>query len=234
MLPYIRSAYNQLYRYTFHDLEQKWERAVKVQTPNALEGAAILDIQLDLDDFMVDGNGQAQGWPNWMGQPVDQRPNPQQPGQPAPNADLPGEGIDAGEHDGDRGPDEGQPRQVLRQSMDTTRLASTVIGALLFPGISSFMGDVLKHVLPSRIVSRSSATPGNFASGLLQEKWGRSIVGGCLFVVLKDALVLYCKWRKAKNVGKRHILDYRGVRRTTGGSPLGTPSPGSRGWSSYF
>ena len=43
--------------------------------------------------------------------------------------------------------------------------------------------------------------------GLLQEKWGRSLVGGCLFVVLKDAVMLYVRWRSAKMHKERRVLD---------------------------
>lgn len=46
------------------------------------------------------------------------------------------------------------------------------------------------------------------ATGLLQEKWGRSLVGGMMFVVLKDALILYVKWKRARDQGKRRVLDY--------------------------
>jgi hypothetical protein len=31
-------------------------------------------------------------------------------------------------------------------------------------------------------------------------------------VVLKDAIVLYCKWKKARDFGKKKILDYVGKR----------------------
>ena len=44
--------------------------------------------------------------------------------------------------------------------------------------------------------------------GLLQQRWGRSVVGGCLFVVLKDALMLYVKWRMARIQRERRVLDY--------------------------
>lgn len=44
--------------------------------------------------------------------------------------------------------------------------------------------------------------------GLLQQRWGRSVVGGCLFVVLKDALMLYVKWRMARMQRERRVLDY--------------------------
>ena len=81
------------------------------------------------------------------------------------------------------------------------------MGALFFPAISSAMGGILAATLPTKwVFGMSKSGP----RGLLQEKWGRTIVGGCLFVVLKDALVLYCKWKKARDFGKMKILDYVG------------------------
>jgi hypothetical protein len=82
-------------------------------------------------------------------------------------------------------------------------IASTVVGALFFPAISATVGDILLRTLPAKWLGRKS---------ILGEKWGRTIVGGCLFVVLKDAVVLYCKWKKARDFGKKKIMDYKGPR----------------------
>jgi hypothetical protein len=97
------------------------------------------------------------------------------------------------------------------------------------------MGDILALTLPSRLVdpnfgSRTVSTLGIFGrttgkfnlttKGILKEKWGRSLVGGCLFVVLKDAVVLYCKWKKARDFGKRRVRDWEGRRR--GGAVVGS------------
>ena len=85
-----------------------------------------------------------------------------------------------------------------------TRIADTVVGALLFPSVSALMGETLKWILPapwtSGVVSKSP--------GLLQTKWGRSIVGGCLFVVLKDAIRIYCRWWMAQAFRKRRVLNW--------------------------
>jgi hypothetical protein len=80
------------------------------------------------------------------------------------------------------------------------------MGALFFPHISSLMGVLLKHSLP-RSWTFSDRLLGS-TKGLLKEQWGRSLIGGCLFVVLKDAVMLYCKWRKARDFGKKIVLDY--------------------------
>ncbi|KAG0649788.1 Membrane-associated RING finger 5, partial [Hyphodiscus hymeniophilus] len=102
----------------------------------------------------------------------------------------------------------------IRQNISTAQVASTVMGALFFPAISSVMGDLLKAALPVKWVSKEQSGLGvRVSSGLLKEKWGRSIIGGCLFVVLKDAITLYCKWKKARDFGKKKILDYVGERK---------------------
>ena len=98
----------------------------------------------------------------------------------------------------------------IRRNVSASAVASTVMGALFLPTISSVMGDLLKVTLPKDWVTKKSMRAG--ATGLLQEKWGRSIVGGCLFIVLKDALLLYCKWKKARDFGKKRVLDYVGKR----------------------
>lgn len=98
----------------------------------------------------------------------------------------------------------------IRRNVSASAVASTVMGALFLPTISSVMGDILKVTLPKEWVTKKSIRAG--ATGLLQEKWGRSIIGGCLFVVLKDALLLYCKWKKARDFGKKRVLDYVGKR----------------------
>lgn len=108
------------------------------------------------------------------------------------------------------------PLQIER-NVDIPFVTSTVLGALFFPAISSIMGELLKYALPTKITSPAVVTRGFFSSqvinrGLLREKWGRSIVGGCLFVVLKDAVVLYCKWKRARDFGKKRVLDFVGQR----------------------
>lgn len=102
----------------------------------------------------------------------------------------------------------------IRQNISTAQVTSTVMGALFFPAISSIMGDLLKVALPAKWVTKQPSRWGiKVSDGMLKEKWGRSIIGGCLFVVLKDAVTLYCKWKKARDFGKKKVLDYVGERR---------------------
>ncbi|KAI5917450.1 hypothetical protein F4810DRAFT_45759 [Camillea tinctor] len=77
-----------------------------------------------------------------------------------------------------------------------------ITGALLWPGVCYGAGELLRTLLPSRLVTRPASGPN---TGLLQERWGRSLIGGCLFVVLKDVFFLYVKYRKIMNRPYRKI-----------------------------
>ncbi|PSN66622.1 hypothetical protein BS50DRAFT_370244 [Corynespora cassiicola Philippines] len=104
-----------------------------------------------------------------------------------------------------------QPRQqrIRRErniAFSTTSLADTILGALIFPSIAAAVGEALKQVLPQSWVTppASGAKP----TGFLQSRWARSIVGGCLFVGVKDAVLLYVRWKMAQNHRHRRVLDY--------------------------
>ncbi|KAK0627279.1 hypothetical protein B0T14DRAFT_512336 [Immersiella caudata] len=76
---------------------------------------------------------------------------------------------------------------VIMNGMTTT---------LLFPAISYGMGELVRRVVPA-----SWARPPTYrrpATGLLQYRWGRSLIGACLFFVLRDAFALYYKYRRVQ------------------------------------
>ncbi|KAI5298916.1 hypothetical protein KEM56_003668 [Ascosphaera pollenicola] len=87
----------------------------------------------------------------------------------------------------------------------SSSIADTVLGALVFPAVSASMGSLLKLALPS---SWTSPLSSKTRPGLLQSKWGRSVVGGCLFVLFKDVVRLYCRWKIAQSHRKRKVLNY--------------------------
>jgi hypothetical protein len=113
-----------------------------------------------------------------------------------------------------------------RLSFSTTTVAETILGALAFPTLAELSGEVLRLALPlSWTMPEAMAAGGTIGAlglratrygspafrssrGLLQEKWGRSLVGGCLFVVLKDAVMLYVRWRSARMHRERKVLDF--------------------------
>ncbi|KAI1342473.1 hypothetical protein F5Y15DRAFT_412978 [Xylariaceae sp. FL0016] len=96
--------------------------------------------------------------------------------------------------------EEGQPNRNADSASRSP--INFITGALLWPGVCYGMGEILRHVMPSRFVGKAGGGP---TTGLLQERWGRSLVGGCLFVVLKDAFFLYVKYRKTMNAPYRRI-----------------------------
>ncbi len=230
VLPYIRSAYNELYKYTFADLEKQWDQAVQRKpregetaeqvaenrNERAGEGGGLLDIEIEIIN--------AQEHQEHIPDPIQEQPNAEAAGQPEQGEPQ----VEAQAGQPPLRQLNGHPARVgeweFRQNnISTAQVATTIIGALFFPAVSSLMGELLKVTLPRKWVTKPMMTTTTTtwfgsknvgtmralqASGLLQEKWGRSVVGGCLFVVLKDALILYCKWRKAKNQGKRRVLDY--------------------------
>ncbi|KAK4975682.1 hypothetical protein LTR66_010912 [Elasticomyces elasticus] len=113
------------------------------------------------------------------------------------------------------------PPNERRLAFSTSAVAQTVLGALLFPSIAAISGELLKLALPRswttppslsspsklggliRVASRTSK-----ATGILQERWGRSVIGGCLFVVVKDAVMLYVRWKMAQGHRRRRVLNH--------------------------
>jgi hypothetical protein len=100
----------------------------------------------------------------------------------------------------------------LNLAISTNKLFESVLGALAFPAVSAVMGEVLRFVLPKSWTARAGWMGTARPTGLLQQKWGRSLVGGCMFVVLKDAVMLYVRWRMATDHRMRRVLDYKGKR----------------------
>lgn len=97
-----------------------------------------------------------------------------------------------------------------------TDVTNNMATSLLLPGVSWLMGHLIHRVatsswLTSGVLRRRGA--GSYSTGLLQHRWGRSLVGGCLFVVLKDAFVLYAKQRRADAKRNRKVKEVAKISR---------------------
>lgn len=234
-LPIVRSAYNEVYSYLFSEHEKRWALAVQRKPRDgetaeevaanhehrAQEEGNILGIEIEIVDVEDQPAGaQARNLP------------PQEAAPPAAEGqDLPvqPEEVAAGQVPGaapqqaaDAANAQPQPQPQaegweFRRNISTFSVARTIIATLYFPAASSLMGHLLYKSLPTSWVEKPAASllkaPGLGASapratGLLQEKWGRSIVGGAALIVLKDAVKLYCMWRRAKTESMRRVLDY--------------------------
>ncbi|KAK6512377.1 hypothetical protein TWF481_001265 [Arthrobotrys musiformis] len=97
--------------------------------------------------------------------------------------------------------DQADAWRVERELVLGPETANLVVGALLFPGVIAAMGGMLGKIpLLRRIIP---------------ERFHRNILGGCLFVLIKDIFTLYYKYKRAKQRRSREIMNYqkRAVRR---------------------
>ncbi|KAF4964700.1 hypothetical protein FSARC_7407 [Fusarium sarcochroum] len=95
-------------------------------------------------------------------------------------------------------------------------VSNAIVSALILPGVSFAMGELLRLTLPKQWTAGSSSRGSTMRPGLLQQQWGRSLVGGCLYVVIKDVLRLYTKYRKVAAIGQRRVKNVERARRRAG------------------
>ncbi|OAX78295.1 hypothetical protein ACJ72_07399 [Emergomyces africanus] len=220
-LPYVKSFYSMIYERLFGKLERKWIAEVQPRSGEAsTDGQQRADvgngdILMEIDLELQVGLGGGGGHDDIENMPV------------LPGPDVEGVQENGGVEHGEAAQNQGaggadaadQGNQIFGRQQggiihSTGNIADTLLGALLFPAISASMGGVLKMALPKAwttapsVAASSSPLLERSRYGLLQSKWGRSVVGGCLFVLLKDALVLYCRWKFAKTHRKRRVLNY--------------------------
>ncbi|PWY92524.1 RING finger domain protein [Aspergillus heteromorphus CBS 117.55] len=202
-LPYVKSFYSAFYEKMFGNLERRWVAEVQPRQsdvnefddnappehpepmePNGDNGL-LMEIDLELQVGMGNDDG-PQGLLGFNG-----------------GRDAQGNGQEQNQGGG------GQPLGLGRRDdliHETSNLADIILGALAFPAISASMGGLLKYLLPVSWTTTSALDKAR--PGLLQTRWGRSVVGGCAFVLLKDALVLYCRWKLAQTHRRRKVLNY--------------------------
>ena len=208
-LPYVKSFYTALYDRLFGKLERKWIAEVQPRQsdinefddnapPEHPEPAQDQQVVMEIDlqwqlgmenNFNNNGPQAALGLRNMEGQANNQANN----GQQGQNQ---GVGANAQALLGRR-------EDFIHESVS---LSDIILGSLAFPAISASMGGLLKYVLPKSWTTASTLERSR--PGLLQTRWGRTVVGGCVFVLLKDALVLYCRWKLAQTHRRRRVLNY--------------------------
>ncbi|KAJ6445478.1 RING finger domain-containing protein [Purpureocillium lavendulum] len=190
------------------------------------DGADVLDddqggeimVELQIEEIELDANGE----------PVaqEQPPNPLEDEEPEPHPDVWGEDapLQGGDHGGPPAvavqdvPDQNEggheapqaPPRRMGIGAILSNVSNAIVGALIMPGISFAMGEALRLVLPKTWTSMGPRNPWSRYGmvgrpGLLQQQWGRSLVGGCLYVVLKDAVRLYTKSRRVAAMGNRRV-----------------------------
>ncbi|CEP20117.1 hypothetical protein [Parasitella parasitica] len=78
-------------------------------------------------------------------------------------------------------------------------MSVTVIGALLWPTISSIIGSYLSH---SKFVRR-----------YFPETFQRNVLGGCIFVAAKDIANLFYRYERIRRHRSRKIVNYNDIKR---------------------
>ena len=227
ILPYVRAAYNEFYDRICAPKEKAWIKQIQPRAGDhggdgehdqnqeqANEFEEGMDIGLDLQVEIVEEeegheHGQQaenapeeeQGQANRV---QDQNQNQNQPAE-GNQAHAPNQHHHLHQHQHQHEHQDQNGVQGL--VLNFFSLPQTIMGALVFPGISAAMGALIQVALP-----RSWTTPpgrwDRYPAGFLQSRFGRSIVGGCLFVVLKDTLMLYSRYRLAQDHKKRRVVDY--------------------------
>ncbi len=209
-LPYVRAVYNEFYGRILAPREQAWLKEIQPRAGEPGEGGANangaagenegngllnLEIALAVDIFPEeDAIPRLPENPAPIAQVQDQLAQQHQQQQPPAGAAA----VPAA-------PRQRQPDLVVN-ALD---VIDTVVGALFFPTISASMGALLSLCLPRSWTAKPSGLWPR-PVGLLQGRFGRSLVGGVLFVVLKDAVGLYSKYRLAREHSERRIVDWKG------------------------
>lgn len=203
-LPAIRSGYNFAYEKAFGEMNRRWINEVQprqgedtdpneadIANAEAADGAGFV-VELDINLGVNGGDG---------GEAAPPPPAAQANGDGGVNAAAAQNG---GVHQifGPRGED----------IVDgTSGLGQSVLGALAFPWVAASMGALLSFALPVSWMTNANWMNGR--PGLLRNRWGRTVVGGMAFVVLKDAVMLYCRWRVAQGFRQRRIMDFDKVKK---------------------
>lgn len=195
-----------------------------VQEPaDALEdgqGAEIM-VELQIEEVELDENGDpvVQEQPPNPLEDEEPEPHPGAWGEDAPQlhadqelAALPPLDNDQGDQDQNQGGHEvpQAPPRRMGLSAILSNVSNAIVGALIMPGISYAMGEALRLVLPKAWTTVGPRNPWSRYGmvgrpGLLQQQWGRSLVGGCLYVVLKDVVRVYTKSRRVAAMGNRRV-----------------------------
>ncbi|KAI5805516.1 hypothetical protein DFH27DRAFT_551454 [Peziza echinospora] len=92
-----------------------------------------------------------------------------------------------------------------------SNVTNSIVGALLLPSVSALMGSLLGRIPALR--------------KRLPESFHRSILGGCIFVILKDCITLYYKFKRAQQHRSRMIMNYQKSKAARMGNTRSTSPP---------
>ncbi|POR38940.1 E3 ubiquitin-protein ligase MARCH5 [Tolypocladium paradoxum] len=170
-------------------------------------------VELQIEEVELDENGA----PVAGGQPIEPPRPLDQPGDDAGGPDGAAPAADEAQaaqpnDDQDQPGHEAPQAPPRRMGIGTilSNVSNAIVSTLILPGISFAMGEALRLALPKAWTVAAPRNPWARYGvvgrpGLLQQQWGRSLVGGCLYIVLKDAVRVYTKSRRVAAMGNRRV-----------------------------
>lgn len=219
------------------DNDEEFVAEIEVQIgPVEDEQQVVEELQNEINELNdIIGNRNGQGVVVVDGEPAQ---------QPRPAGEAQATDVDAAADDGaaepppairidprpdnrpvENGNNQQAPEEPIREARGTsttfTDLVNGVVSALTFPWVCWASGEILRHTLPSPWVTKPYS---RVVTGILQEQWGRSLVGGAMYVVARDMVKLYTMHRRVE-VRKRRRVRNVPRRKAKGLSRQNTETP---------
>lgn len=208
-LPAVRSLYNWSYEKAFGKLNRKWLREIQPRRDEGFEGHEqnIANIMNEQEEAAEEGGIVLELEVNLGGEEEDLAQGQNPGNQDAGNNNGAGQNNNAAPQQGNGA----HVHHILGERGDeimegTSSIGQSILGALMFPAVAASAGGLLSFALPTSWVTGTTLVNGR--PGFLRTRWGRSVIGGALLVVLKDAIVLYCRWKLAQGHRRRKIMDF--------------------------
>jgi len=207
VLPTLKQFYDWSYEKCFGELNKKWIGAVMPRREEGYEGQE-RNMENILNEHEAELAEQDEGGGGGMVLELEVNMGAVMEG----DAGAENAGQDNNPEPANIPQDRGRVHQLLGDNElmdDTSSVGQLVIGSLLLPLVASTAGDLLALLLPTSWLSpRWNYYPRSGRVGFFATKWGRSVVGGLAFCVLKDMLVTYCRWRLAEAHKKRRVMNF--------------------------
>ncbi|KAL8686221.1 MAG: hypothetical protein Q9218_007260 [Villophora microphyllina] len=186
------------------ELEIIEEEEVEVQ-PGGQQQEGVNDIMPDLVDVGNPRQAQGQNQPENPEPQANVQHNNDQNQRPQPGHNHAAQAPPPNPHPAPLA----EQHRVIRLVPLVSAFVHTMIGALAFPAVAAATGGLISVLLP-RAWKMPPSKWDRRPPGFLQTQFGRSVLGGCLFLVLKDTLSLYSKYRLAQDHMQRRVVDYKG------------------------
>lgn len=167
----------------------------------AEEGEVVVDVELVIED-VPDEEVQEDEAPQVEDQPEEGQDINVEPENQLPEDQFPAVPEEPAEPEHNHEAPQAPPANRPGLGAILHSVSNSLVSALTLPGVCFVVGEALRV-----------AVPGSRQQGILRQQWGRSLVGGCLYVVMKDVVRLYAKHRKVQALSNRRVKNVKRTRR---------------------